>query len=432
MMKYMSGKNNVFEFIFLIVLIKRERYLQILMSTPLPPISGSSGTASRQTEPFQVSSVRGDMMKMQQVIQRLTSQYESVIQAVPARLPERLVNLQSAGVALDSNITTETSFNYSASLKELRASINNLQKDFDAHIEETRMQLSNDNFTVAVAQLEQEINQVNNDWLRRMEELIEKRLEKYEKAQSRGKETVELHLKSSFGDDSGEPEVIEIETTAPINPEMQRRVVKHSERVRLIEDRFTDVLAKEIPAMSPVQYIKAVKKAVKTNGAFLNELDNDYDFFEDSLKNKSEKEKKAKVEQYNPEKIVQKGDFDAFSLQMFDKLAQISSLVEAAVVNFDKTCSDVDDGIQTVSKRINGYEQSAANIEAIIDEMKARVTIMDTKERKTSGGIDEDKELMTSVQNGIDRLRQMRKETEDEIDKMRKQTLEIKKGWKQQ
>jgi ElaB/YqjD/DUF883 family membrane-anchored ribosome-binding protein len=128
---------------------------------------------------LQIASVRGEMMKIQQSIQRLTSQFEGVIDYIPALLPQTVSNLQQKTQNIQKRVQEEVSYDYKRAFRGLKDAIRTLDKDFTSHVLETRMSLTQDPFTQAVFHLESELNQINNRKMRALESLVDTRLLKY-------------------------------------------------------------------------------------------------------------------------------------------------------------------------------------------------------------------------------------------------------------
>jgi hypothetical protein len=388
------------------------------------PISVQRSSA---TQEFEVPAIRAEMMKIQQVIQRLSSGYEEVIERIPKGLTENLSKLEGLASSLAAKVHMETRFDYGDSLNSISSGLAGLETAFQNHCSESRISLSTDLFAREITKLEAEVASKSDAVLLQLDELVKNRLEKSEK-QAESVETTQLTLSTNFssGVEPPQPEIVTINMNFPLDPVLQRRVRQHTERIRLIEEYFDDVLARQGSPSSPLLALQEVHKNCEANERDLELMEEAFLNIEAVLSDlDSGKMQKEKVVE-NAD-IVGRDTFHDFCADITTTISNLSSSVNVGLNRLERVFEDLEDGLCGTDRRISGFQQCAAEADAMVSLLSQRMDIAEKNGLERPRGFDVQYEalLKEEIGSGMEEMRKLRAKTIEEFDRIRRWTREL-------
>ena len=237
----------------------------------LPPLSPNSQKSNKgPSDAFVIAQLRGEMMKVQQSIQRLSSDYDQLFALLPDGLAQTLAQYESNSHILDAKVTSETSRNWIDELNSLSLSLENIHKqysDCNARLKKTKQASV---FETNCNNFELQLTEKNKQFLDNLENEITEKINKLR--QKLEKEGSEEQLDSEETTKKSQEkmrlsamivEVKERQNSENIfvkkhpDPELSLRIKRHTDRIRHIEDLLQYYSSSiKVVQESPIEEIK--------------------------------------------------------------------------------------------------------------------------------------------------------------------------------
>lgn len=231
-----------------------------MITEKLPPLSpNSQQKPSNSGDIYLIAQLRGEMMKVQQAIQRLSSDYAQLSSVIPENIAQTINQLESNCNILDSKISSETQRDWISELNQLEANINNITTKFTKYNNKTGKNIHSQQFAKSCSTFEMELNKTNEDFLNNLEKDIMSQIALLKGEIPKETEPEEDPLKFTAmmveiqEKTSKEKVFVEKHT----DPELTTRVRRHTDRVKMVEDLIKYHMNNIVPSQSqPVADIK--------------------------------------------------------------------------------------------------------------------------------------------------------------------------------
>ena len=316
----------------------------------------------------------------------------------------------------------------------------------DANILENQKVYYKDN---SLSDLEKEITTSNNLFLEKLHTKIKQRLKNLELYQkndnkySNEQRTIDLHLSANFPSQSENStqqnsKIIQIETTATLDPGIHHRVQRHSDRISRVEDDFDNLLTIKDPEILPQKQLQQILSASTSNKKQIEELEKKYYELDNSLpdikKERQEKiEKKRKMkEAKNVPGAVKYSEFQEFTNKIFNQFNDFSFEITCAENELNDSISNLNEHLISIDQKVDDFKQSAADFEMLIKMTDDKIANVELKIQKKSEAISNAKnntiKLENFAENGEMKIQQLSQEIKSKIDDLKKTILELQTG----
>jgi hypothetical protein len=390
------------------------------MSAAPPPAGG------RAAEPFQIAAIRADMIKIQQAIQRQTSQYEKVISYVPPRLPQLMSRLKKSAAALQPRVQAEVSFDYDGAIGELEQSIAALDSAFGPHVQATRTALSKDPFMRCVAELESSVARSNDTKFGEFRARLDAEVSRYEASMVVTEpEKIPLHLTAQIREDGEESEieVVYVEATARVSPDLTWRVRRHADRVRKIEAEIDSRLAGSGRSVSGLPLMVRQLTAISAaNRAMLEGLEAKYDRFEAP---EPAQQTTVAPQTATPPVAVDRASFAAFKKEVVTPMWQLSSEITRMTEDMEDDIEPFAGEILEVQRRLNKFEECAASLAGMIRLAEEQMIKIKQQEAENRVPSPQQAPLDLLVKEGISKLNEFRYKTEKDLKRIEQEISDL-------
>lgn len=404
----------------------------------------STSSHSKLPDYYSPSAIRGDMMKLQQLIHKIHNQFDQVSRAIPDSLPSDLSTLTKQMQILNKQVEAETKFDYPLEITTIENKINKLEKDINDHEINGKTKLKQSEYNEnSLTNLEQKITASNNLFLEQLHTKIEQKLKDFSLQQnSEEQKTIDFTLSANFPSlseegskksDKSNEQIIQIETTSTLDPKIHLRVQRHSETIRLVEDDFDSLLTAKSPILLPKMQLQLISSISGKNEQQIKELENNYSELESSLGDIKQEniEKKNKMnENQNIEGAIKHPEFTEFTNRIFKKFNDVSNEISCAEIQVDNSVNDLEKYLDAINMKINDFKQSASDFESLIRMTDKKLTDAESKKQKKSKEESlpeksEDK-LKTIEKNGEKKIKNLSKEIKSKINDLKKAIDELK------
>ena len=264
--------------LFLSLLSKKIRFFFFfkMIEEKLPPLSPNSQKSNSSKAPsdaFVIAQLRGEMMKVQQSIQRLSSDYDQLASLLPDGLALTLTQYESNSHILDTKVTSETSRNWLDELGFLSSTLESINYEYNECNNRLKKTKKADIFEKNCNNFELKLYEENKTFLENLEQKITERIsemrEKQEKEEQQKKETEEnekeeepddkLRLTAMIVEFQNKQNEEKVYTKKHPDPELSLRIKRHTDRIRRVEDLIQ-------------YYSQSIKPATETPIAEIKEL----------------------------------------------------------------------------------------------------------------------------------------------------------------
>ncbi|OHT11852.1 hypothetical protein TRFO_18532 [Tritrichomonas foetus] len=252
-----------------------------------------------------------------------------------------------------------------------------------------------------------------------LQQKIEKRIkENTDKIANESSRPVDLHLSANFSSNDEKSQIIQIETTSPLDPDIHFRVQRHTNRIHLVENDIEDVLSTNLPTYMPQKVIRQLNEQAQNNQNLIDELQKKFEDFESDLRDiksekleKEEQKKKLKDNSIVPGAITH-AEFTTYQEHIFNKFSEISHNISLSVLDTEKSLVDLNDQLQLIEGKINNYNESALGFGALIKMTSKQVFNAEQKLKEKS------RFQLTTTQNSGMKLKQIEEQGKIKVDEM--------------
>ena len=218
---------------------------------PLSPNSQKLNSSKGPSDAFVIAQLRGEMMKVQQSIQRLSSDYDQLAELLPDGLAQTLAQYESNSHILDTKVTSETSRNWLNELNSLSSILDSINNDYKECNEKLKKTKKADVFAKNCNRFELKLNEENKTFLDSLQQKITQKIndlrEKMEKEEKEKSEDGELDRTQEEPDEKMRLTAMIVEfqdkqKDAKVyvkkhpDPELSLRIKRHTDRIRHVED----------------------------------------------------------------------------------------------------------------------------------------------------------------------------------------------------
>ena len=243
----------------------------------LPPLSPNRNS---NNDGFMIAQIRGEMMKVQQSIQRLSSDYDQLKAIIPEGLHQTISQLESNSHILDTKVTTETSRNWLDELSFLASDVESINYAYDTCNEQIKKLKQSEVFEQNCHNFELSLNKENEDFIEKLQSDVIKRVdgmkgedEKDEEPSEESQDPLKLTAMMVEVNEEKQNETVYIKKRP--DPELSLRVKRHTDRIRHIEDLLQYYSSTiKTPEKSP---INDIKELVRTNSELCKEIEQSFE-----------------------------------------------------------------------------------------------------------------------------------------------------------
>ncbi|EAX93548.1 hypothetical protein TVAG_203390 [Trichomonas vaginalis G3] len=239
-----------------------------MIGEKLPPLSPNAPPKpSNSSDIFVIAQLRGEMMKVQQSIQRLSSDYAQLDTIIPENIAQTINQLESNCNILDTKVTSETSRDWISELNELEKNINAISSKYSKFNNKTNKNIHSQQFAKSCTTFEMELNKTNEEFLNKLERDIMNQIAQLKgeiPQETKEEEEDPLKLTAMMVEVQEKTSKERIFIEKRTDPELTARVRRHVDRVNMIEDLIKYNMNNYTPAQSqPVADIKKKNEEIE-------------------------------------------------------------------------------------------------------------------------------------------------------------------------
>lgn len=223
----------------------------------LPPISPKSKEGN--TDSLQIAQIRMEMMKVQQSIQRLTSDLERIKEEVPEDMSSLLTQLECNSLSIDNKVKVELEKDWISQFEAVKSNLEMIDYNYIRHKETLQKAESSVFFANECNNLEKKLKKENTEFLDNLRAEVDKKIDEILESRKRREESKKEFPNNGFKFSAvlAEPKNTEVLSESKRiqqvrhDPTLSLRVRRHKERLSHLEDSVSALLS--LPKPKPIK-----------------------------------------------------------------------------------------------------------------------------------------------------------------------------------